>query len=199
MEAYGHFLLKNPHVQAPTWEKHMRKFFILTSTILLVACNHPLSTPSLVSGSGTVTLTNQPCYFNWTTQPLPDLSTQVQAAIETTGLRNVHAAAEAYGENCYDARTNQPVSFAAMETDFRVTAQVKDLTDREQLGNLLEQILIVLDGFPVGKTPGPQPGYIGFTFQVAGDELRLWFPVADGISARDQRLHGAALLDYLQK
>jgi len=194
-----HFLKITFHAQVSTWDIHMRKFFAMISIIFLVGCHHPLSTPSLVSGSGTVTLTNQPCYFNWTTQPLPDLSTQVQAAMKAAGLTNVHAAAEAYGENCYDARTNQPISFAAMETDFRVTAQVKDLTDREQLGNLLEQILIVLDGFPMGKTPGPQPGYIGVTFQVAGDELRLWFPVTDGISARDQRLRGAALLDYLQK
>ena len=177
----------------------MHKMSILILTLFLAACTLPCSTPMPVPDAGSDTPTSQPCYFNWATQSLPDLSTRVKAAMETAGLENISAIAEAYGENCYDTRTNQPVSFTAMETDFRVTVRVKDLTDQEQLGNLLEQILIVLDGFPPGMTPGPQAGYIGVTFQAGDDEVRLWFTITDGESARAQGLHGAALLNKLQK
>jgi hypothetical protein len=179
----------------------MRKtlLLILILTPLLFACSLPRIIPSPIPGSGSDTPGNQPCYFNWATQALPELSAQVQAAMQAAGLANVSAAAGAYGENCYDARTNQPVRFAAMETDFFVTVRMKNLTNQAEMGNLLEQILIVLDGFPTGMTPGPQSGYIRVTFQTAADELRLWFPVTDGEAARAQGLHGAALLEKLQK
>jgi hypothetical protein len=175
----------------------MRKLFILISTLLLAACNIPLSLQRLIPHSPTGTPSQEPCSFNWTTQPLPELSSQVQAALEAKRLTNVRVIAEAYGENCIDARTNLPVSFSAMETDFRLTVVVKDLKDLKQMGSLLESILIILDGFPTSSTPGPQPGYIGITFQAGKNELHLWFTEPAGKSARTQGLHGAALLDKL--
>ena len=177
----------------------MHKVFILISTILLAACNFQPPTPGSVDAAGTATPGNQPCSFNWATQPLPDLSARVLAAMQAAGLNGISVNAEAYGENCTDPRTNEAVSFTAMETDFHVTAQVKVLTDQRQLGDLLERILLVLDGFPAGNTPGPQPGYIGVSFQAGAEVLRLWFPIVDGVSARDQGLHGAALFERLQK
>jgi hypothetical protein len=116
----------------------------------------------------------------------------------TAGLRNVTVRAEAYGENCYDAQTDEVVSFGAMETDYYITVKVADLADRNSLGNMLEKILVVMDAFPVGTTPGPQPGYIGVSFQAGGDELNLQFTAAEGKSAREAGLTGAALLDELQ-
>jgi len=117
--------------------------------------------------------------------------------MDAAGLTGISTIAEAYGENCLNSN-GEVVRFATMETDFRVTAQVASVDDRESLGNLLEQILIVLDQFPPGVTPGPNKGYIGITFQTKDNELRLWFLVADGESARALGLHGAALLDKLQ-
>ena len=163
----------------------MRKIALLLLTVVLAACNLPRSAP-------------ESCYFNWATQSLPDLSNQVQAALDAARLTGVTANAEAYGEYCYGSQTNKPLYFSAMETDFRVTAQVKTLTNKDRLGNLLEQILIVLDGFPTETTPGPQPGYIGVTFQAGSEDLRLWFTFTDGESARATGLHGAALLEDLQ-
>ena len=177
---------------------------------ILPACNLPRPTPTpdhppspstrVTPPSLTPTATEYPyeqCGWSWATQPLPELSAQVQSAMDAAGLKNVTAAAEAYGEDCLDAN-GTPVRFAAMETDFRITVQVPSLTDRESLGSLLEQILTVLDQFPAGVTPGPNNGYVGVTFQSKDDELRLWFLVEDGESARALGLHGAALLDKLQ-
>jgi hypothetical protein len=187
----------------------MNKIIALALTCsMLVACNLPHS-PDLVTGTPatespilapeTATPTNIPnCYFNWTTQPLPELSTQIQAAMDASGLTGVTARAEAYGENCYDYQTDKPVYFSAMETDFRITVEVKNLSDKAHLGDLLERILVVLDGFPTEATPGPNPGYVGVTFHARDDDLRLWLTVADGESARARGLDGTALLEALQ-
>lgn len=179
----------------------MRKSLILLLTILLVACNLPCSIPEL----GSAPVIDTPgveagyteCAWNWATQSLPDLSAEVQSALEAAGLTGVAASAEAYGENCITG-TGVVDHFAVMETDFRITVQVASLDDRQVLGTLLEKILVVLDGFPTESTPGPNAGYIGVTFQAGGEELWLWFPAADGESARALGLDSAVLLDELQ-
>lgn len=180
------------------------QLFVLT---FLSACNFPGALRSLpdlqpaatktASPTPTATIAYEQCYFNWATQPLPELSAQVQAALDAAGLTDVTARAEAYGENCYDSQTNEVAYFAAMETDFRVTIKVPDLKDTESLGNLLEKVLIVLDDFPTDKTPGPQPGYIGVTFQAGNEVLNMWFKVSQGIQARRQGYDDAALLQEL--
>jgi hypothetical protein len=58
--------------------------------------------------------------------------------------------------------------------------------------------LTVLDGFTSKTTQATQPGYVGITFRTGNEELRLWFLVEDGKSARASGLHGAALLEELQ-
>ncbi len=179
-------------------------FIVLSLSLLLVACKLPGDDNGLPFG-----LTDEPpvtespipytqCYFNWATQPLPDLSLEVQAALEAAGLEDVTAIAEAYGENCYDSQTNEVVYFATMETDFRVTVEVDDLGDTATLGDMLELILVTLDQFPPGATPGSQPGYIGVNFVKGEETLYLWFTVIDGESARALGLHGADLLEELQ-
>ena len=168
--------------------------FLLT-VISLAACNFPTRTPELESAP----VIPQNCAFRWASQALPDLTKQVQSAMDAARLDGVKATAEAYGENCYDSQTNKPVSFATLETDFHVTVKVDDLTDKDELGNLLEKILTVLDGFPTGKIPGPEAGYINISFQSGRDELNLMFIVTAGKSARARGLRGAELLDELNK
>ncbi len=177
----------------------MSKILTLLLTVLLTACNLPGSNRDLRSAPVTETPSAgyTECAWNWATQSLPDVSAAVQSAMEAAGLTGVTASAEAYGENCI---TGEGVvdHFATMETDFRISVEVPSLTDTAALGNLLEQILVVLDTFPPGVTPGPNSGYVGVTFQAGSDELRLWFTVVDGESARALGMHGAALLDKLQ-
>lgn len=177
---------------------------LLLLSIFLASCNIPTADPD-----PTIVLTDEPvvteppipypdCYFNWATQALPELSDEVQSALEAAGLTGVTATAEAYGENCYDSQTNEVAYFAAMETDFRIQVEVPDLADIAHLGALLEQVLEVLDGFPNETTPGSQPGYIGVNFAEGQETLYLWFTIIDGESARALGLHGAELLEELQ-
>lgn len=175
----------------------MRKILILLLTILLAACNLPGSTAPITETPSAEAGYTQ-CAWTWATQSLPEVSAQVQSALEAAGLTGVTATAEAYGENCITAG-GVVDHFATMETDFRITVELPPgQTSIDTLGNLLEQILVVLDSFPPGVVPGPNAGYIGVTFTGGGDELRLWFTVFDGESARALGLHGAALLEELQ-
>jgi hypothetical protein len=157
----------------------------------------PTATPTATS-TATPTAAYEQCAWQWATQPLSELSAEVQAALEAAGLEGAAVRAEAYGENCLSA-DNEVLRFAAMETDFHIVVEVESLEDREYLGSLLERILIVLDDFPPGATPGPQPGYIGVRFEAGTGELNLWFTVTDGEAVRAMGLHGTALLEELQQ
>jgi len=188
----------------------MRSFFITSILIifLLSACNFPRQgqpDPGLTvgpdSGLSTVTATPQDytyteCSFVWARESLPDLSKDFKEALKDVQSQ-ANGYAEAYGENCMDSQGNV-VRFLAMETDFYVTLEVKDLQDRQALGELIEQVLDVAAKFPVEDTPGPQPGYVGITFEAPGDELHLWFTQSDAETAIENGLHGGELFDALQ-
>ena len=139
------------------------------------------------------------CAWNWATQSLPEVSEQLQAAFDKAGLTGIIALAEAYGENCYDGSTDKVVYFATMETDFKLVVQVESLADKSHLGDMVERILKVIDEFPPGVVPGPQPGYVGITFERGEDTIRLWFTIKDGEKARADGLSGRKLLENLME
>ena len=85
-----------------------------------------------------------------------------------------------------------------METDFYITLQVENLEDRRALGESVEQVMEVLVDFPSDRIPGPQPGYIGITFESPGDSLRLWFMRTEAESALEEGLRGVELFNTLQ-
>jgi len=163
--------------------------------LLLAACTVPQSNPV----TRTAPANSRNCIYIWATQPLPDLSEKVQSAINAASLTGVSATAESYGENCIDPQTNKVRGFTSLETDFHITAQVADLTNKDNLGGLLEKILSVLDAFPAGKIPGSQPGYIAISFMSGKAESNLSFAASAGKSARLLGLHGTALFEKLQK
>lgn len=117
------------------------------------------------------------CYFNWATQPLDDLSTHVQAAMQEV-QPGAEARAEAYGEDCIYADGH--ADFHAMETDFHVALKVADANDPAELGGLIRRSMDLLASrFPTGQTPGPQPGRVNFRFLSPSAEKNLPVQVAD--------------------
>jgi hypothetical protein len=136
------------------------------------------------------------CYFNWAQEVLPELSREFDAA-----LKGIHPLAEgyaeAYGEDCINPE-GEVVYFVAMETDFYLTFQVKDLGDKQALGNLVEQVMDVLANFPAEETPGPQPGIVGITFETPDDTLRLWVTRTEAETAIENGLGGEELIETLQ-
>lgn len=155
-------------------------------------------TPSPAPTS-TTTLSYTECGWNWATQSLPELSAELESALQEAVQLPADAYAQAFGENCFDGRTNEVAYFAARETDFYITVYAEDLDDRETIGRLTEQILLVLlSRFPVEATPGPQPGYISINFVTDAGELRLRFGWLEAEAALESGLHGASLLEALE-
>ena len=181
----------------------MRTFFTTSLLVifLLSACNFPKpgqSNPGLTvePDASAQDFTSSECAYMWARKSLPDLSKDFEEALKEMQPQ-ADGYAEAYGENCMDNQGNV-VNFLAMETDFYVTLEVKNLEDKQALGELIEQVLAAVAKFPAEDTPGPQPGYVGITFKAPGDELRLWFTQMDAQTALENGLQGEELLNALQ-
>ena len=172
--------------------------------ILLSACNFPGPEQTIVPETAPAKPTDTPaqdvpyteCGFVWAREPLAELSKEFDTALKAVQPQ-ASGYAEAYGENCLNNQ-GEVVRFVAMETDFYVTLKVRDLEDKRVLGEFIEQILGVVIEFPVDETPGPQPGYVGITFEAPGDELRLWFTQLEAQAALDKGLQGEELFNSLQ-
>lgn len=172
---------------------------VLLLGLLLAGCSLP-SLPQVTPTADvppTVTPPPQSCGWQWASQPLPELSAQVEQAMQAAVQPQAQAYAQAYGENCRQA-DGSVAYFATLETDFYVTLEVEDLSNADALGVLLEQVLTVLDGFPPQATPGPQSGYARVTFQAGGEQRTLWFPLSLADQKRREGLHGADLLRALE-
>ena len=167
----------------------MKRFFLLSLALALTACNLPRHIPP--TPSVTTSSSSAPCAFVEGRQSLPDLSARFLAGLKNAALPVETARAEAYGENCVSA-DNSTAHFSASETDFYVTLQVAALKDQTVPGKLLEEVLAVIDGMPVDQL-GPNPGYVGVTFQ-AGDQVQnLWFTRTQAATLQAQGVHGADL------
>ena len=114
------------------------------------------------------------------------------------GKTNLQVVAEAYGENCVHA-DGSVASFSVMETDLKFVLNVDDLADSTDLADQAHEILRIVAGIPQEQFPGPNPGYIGISFQDAnGDQQNYWFPKQTGVAAFQTGLEGEALLQVLQ-
>jgi hypothetical protein len=189
--------------------RHPSKISVLL-LILLSACNFPssggpLPGSTVVPDAETIQATETAvpegsyteCGFVWARQSLPDLSQEFDKALKEA-LPQASGYAQVYGENCINNQ-GEVMRFLAMETDFYVTLKVADLEDQQELGNSIEQILEVIAQFPVTETPGPQPGYVGLTFETPGDAVRLWFTQLEAQAAMDHGLRGEELYLALQQ
>jgi hypothetical protein len=134
------------------------------------------------------------CYYTWATKELPDISAEFQATVQTV-IPGAEARASAYGEDCVYA--DGSATFGALETDFYVTVPVADLADDETLGTFIEQILPIVDEFSRPRVPGPQAGFVEFTFKNGAEQRILRVPIPLGKQLREQGLRGVELLEAL--
>ena len=191
----------------------MRTFILIIIGILTIflfsACNFPRTgapaptlavVPNEAPAQQTVESTQDyesvECAYVWANAPLPELSDDFNKALKDAQPQ-ANGYTEAYGENCIDSE-GKIVRFLTMETDFHVTIKVNDLEEKKALGELIKQVLAVVAKFPPEGTPGPQPGYVGITFEAPADELRLWFAQTDGEAAIENGLRGEELFNTLQ-
>lgn len=191
------------------WERLVPFLAVLFALVLALAGCSAQTTPSSTATETAVPVTptdpatatpvdptSLPCGYTWATKRLAEVTSQLQEAFNAAGLKDAVVWAEGYGENCVDTQ-GQVQSFHAMETDFHIRMPVSSLEDLQAVGDLLQKMLKVLDGFPPDQVPGSQPGYIGVELNAGQDVQNLWFKVSEGTAAREQGLQGAALYEAL--
>jgi hypothetical protein len=138
------------------------------------------------------------CAFVWSTRNLPEVAQEVRAALFSQGMREVEVQASAYGEDCINSATNEVVRFTTMQTDFFFAVPIPDPGDTQNLGEWIENIHGVLEAFPPGQVPGPNPGYIQITFaSQTADPINLWFRRSELQRLLEQNVRGSELFNTL--
>jgi len=159
------------------------RYVLVLCILLLTACAPtgqdqtaiPSLPPIATATPLSITPTIEPCAYVEATQALPDLSTQVDNAIKQI-QPGASGRAEAYGENCVYASSGQS-TFSAMETDFYITVNVKNLKDDNELGSWISSSMKIINALPAGSMAGPQVGFVEFTFKTTDDQKNLRVPV----------------------
>ena len=64
-----------------------------------------------------------------------------------------------------------------METDFKVTLHVDDLSDESDLGEWVVRVMEVIENIPSEQIVGPRPGRVTLAFQSGSDEKYINFYV----------------------
>lgn len=146
------------------------------------------------------TLENDPnCAYVWATQPLPELTAELQKKLIKLDVRASEVNAAAFGENCVlaDGTVDR---FITRQTDLYFMVPVADFEDQDLLGSITEEIILFVRDIPQNTLPGPQEGYIQVNFISADGRMQsLWFQGSDGLAYLDKGLKGADLYKKLFK
>jgi hypothetical protein len=120
--------------------------------------------------------TSPGCYYVWAMRELPDLSRQLNVALQTLEP-SLTGSAYAYGEDCVWPDGTR--TFSTMETDFRARVLIRGSSDEETLGNWIIDVMRIIDTLPPGDVPGAHPGRVEFEFYKSKSEtLRLNVDIA---------------------
>jgi hypothetical protein len=154
-----------------------------------------ISTSPTETPTPTVASVTQPCAYTWAYQDLPEISAAFESAVQAI-VPEAEAHATAFGEDCVAA--DGSAAFGAMETDFYIRIPVTDLNDDATLGNLVEQLLPVMDQFPHERLSGPKDGFVEFDFLLGESQrvIRVQIPMIQPL--RERGLHGAELLQAIE-
>ena len=121
------------------------------------------------------TMVTEPCAFVEGTQNLPEVSAQLDKAVKELQPTAV-GRAQTYGENCLDTSSGQS-TFQAMETDFYFKINVKKLNDNNELGMWIVKVMKIVNNVHPASLPGPQAGFVDFTFNMGSDQRILHVPI----------------------
>ena len=135
-----------------------------------------------------------PCAYMWASQPLTNLTLDLQAAI-TSLHPEAQGFAFAFGEDCIYQDGSK--SFLAKETDFNITLPVVDLADEDRLGEWIKKVMEVVVGLPAEKVEGPQPGRVTLIFTAGTQQKFIQFYI-NVYQSLDPNLSGAEIYRALQ-
>ena len=139
------------------------------------------------------------CGWAWANQDLPQVTAAFQEALAAASLPFEPEATYAYafGENCLRSDGTAD-HFATLETDFVVTTNPPDPTDRSVMGDFAGTVLgIILNDFRPGVVPGPQRGNVRFVIMAGGETTQYQVLISDAETALGQHLSGEELYEAL--
>ena len=84
-----------------------------------------------------------------------------------------------------------------METDFQIQIAVRDLADKENLGNWIAKAMAVIVGLPASEVQGPRPGRAEFEFRAPNADLRRLTVDLEVYKVKSDGLSGARLFEAL--
>lgn len=159
---------------------------LLFWTLILSACSTSLSPTDAVppvlptsitteAPTPTITITTSSyggCGYQWAYKDLPDLSSKFLHAIQQL-QPSAQANAFAFGEDCVYADGH--ADFIAMETDFNVTLQIKDLGDPNECGEWVTKIMQIILAIPKDEIVGPRPGRVSMSLQAGSEQKNFSF------------------------
>jgi len=181
----------------------MRKFILVLAVLVLIGLVILSFTGNL---QGLANWFNPPqaamvddtqCGYQWATQPLPDVTAELQQRLEKQNTLAADVNAAAYGENCVLA-DGTIARFLGKQTDLYFQVPVTDMEDTQNLGELAEGIILFVEDIPSDLLVGPNEGYIQINFSSAlGQMTSLWFQTSTGRDALDEGLKGTELFNRL--
>jgi len=157
-----------------------------------------ISTPHIDQGpDGAVTAppsNPQDCGYQWAYQEMPELSSEFLQSVQAL-QPGAQASAFGFGENCM--HVDGTATFLPMETDFKVTIPLSDLTDPALLGEWIVKIMQVIEDIPSDQIIGPGPGRVSILFEANGENKGASFYI-DQYRALDSGLSNAEIFQALQ-
>jgi hypothetical protein len=114
----------------------------------------------------------QECGYQWAYKDLPETSSNFQQSIQAL-QPGAQASAFGFGENCVHADGTS--NFIPMETDFNVTLQVSDLSDKSALGDWIVNVMQIIENIPADQIIGPRPGRLSILFASNGQQQAVNF------------------------
>ena len=189
----------------------MRRFLLFfLSLFLLSGCKAWASRWAPLPTSFPTPLTRQPptpeptstfdpklCIYVEVFQPLPDLTSDLLNLYDLAGFRDLEVWAEAYGQVCLD-QDKEARGFLPRQTNIRLALNIASLEDLDQVGEVVRDLLEVLESVPQAELPGPDIGTFSITFFSGGSQVQFLFPIDLGRRAYQQGLTGQDLLDVLR-
>jgi len=134
----------------------------------------------------------EPCAFMWAYQDDPDLTVKLEEAVKELNP-DASAKATLFGEDCVS--TNRNKSFAVMETNFTVRLLVDDLTQYEEFGNWVKDVMQFVIEIPTEEIQGKY-GFVEFWFEKDKDEnIKFRMPIQKYIDEAEKK-SGTELFEY---
>ena len=138
------------------------------------------------------TFTNETCAFMWAYQDEPDLTEKLDSAVKELNP-TASAKATLFGEDCiysYGSKT-----FGVIETDFTVRLPVDDLTQHEEFGNWVKDVMQIVIEIPREEIPGKY-GFVEFWFEKNEDEnITFRVPIQQYLDEAGEK-SGIELFEY---